>query len=74
MGGPHHNCKGPTLNKEGKPIPRLYSVSELGSFCSVCYTGSTNIPEAHSFGRIAGEDAAELQALGIGFGKVASNS
>ena len=58
MGGPQHNSAGQTLNKEGKPIPRLYSVGELGSFFSLCYTGGTNIPEAHSFGRIAGEHAA----------------
>ena len=64
MGGPQHNGKGQTLNKEGKPIPRLYSVGELGSFFSLCYTGGTNIPEAHSFGRIAGEHAASLKPWG----------
>jgi succinate dehydrogenase/fumarate reductase flavoprotein subunit len=64
MGGPQHNGKGQTLNKEGKPIPRLYSVGELGSFFSLCYTGGTNIPEAHSFGRIAGEHAAALKPWG----------
>jgi succinate dehydrogenase/fumarate reductase flavoprotein subunit len=64
MGGPQHNSKGQTLNKEGKPIPRLYSVGELGSFFSLCYTGGTNIPEAHSFGRIAGEHAAALKPWG----------
>jgi succinate dehydrogenase/fumarate reductase flavoprotein subunit len=64
MGGPQHNGKGQTLNKEGKPIPRLYSVGELGSFFSLCYTGGTNIPEAHTFGRIAGEHAAGLKPWG----------
>jgi succinate dehydrogenase/fumarate reductase flavoprotein subunit len=64
MGGPQHNSKGQTLNKEGKPIPRLYSVGELGSFFSLCYTGGTNIPEAHSFGRIAGEHAAAMKPWG----------
>lgn len=64
MGGPQHNGKGQTLNKEGKPISRLYSVGELGSFFSLCYTGGTNIPEAHSFGRIAGEHAAALKPWG----------
>jgi succinate dehydrogenase/fumarate reductase flavoprotein subunit len=64
MGGPQHNSMGQTLNKDGKPIPRLYSVGELGSFFSLCYTGGTNIPEAHSFGRIAGEHAAALKPWG----------
>jgi succinate dehydrogenase/fumarate reductase flavoprotein subunit len=64
MGGPQHNSKGQTLNKESRPIPRLYSVGELGSFFSLCYTGGTNIPEAHSFGRIAGEHAAALKPWG----------
>jgi hypothetical protein len=39
-------------------------VGELGSFFSLCYTGGTNIPEAHSFGRIAGEHAAALKPWG----------
>jgi succinate dehydrogenase/fumarate reductase flavoprotein subunit len=64
MGGPQHNSKGQTLNREGRPIPRLYSIGELGSFFSLCYTGGTNIPEAHSFGRIAGEHAAALKPWG----------
>ncbi len=64
MGGPQHNGKGQTLNKEGNPIPRLYSVGELGSFFSLCYSGGVNIPEAHSFGRIAGEHAASLAPWG----------
>ena len=64
MGGPQHNGNGQTLNKEGNPIPRLYSVGELGSFFSLCYSGGVNIPEAHSFGRIAGEHAAALAPWG----------
>ena len=64
MGGPQHNGKGQTLNKEGNPIPRLYSVGELGSFFSLCYSGGVNIPEAHSFGRFAGEHAAALAPWG----------
>jgi succinate dehydrogenase/fumarate reductase flavoprotein subunit len=62
MGGPQHNGKGQTLNIEGHPVPRLYTVGELGSFFSLCYPGGINIPEAHSFGRIAGEHAATLKS------------
>lgn len=60
MGGPQHNGKGQTLNTEGKPIPRLYTVGELGSFFSKFYSGGCNIPEAYMFGKIAAEHAAAL--------------
>jgi succinate dehydrogenase/fumarate reductase flavoprotein subunit len=58
QGGPKHNGKAQTLNKDNKPIPRLYTPGELGSFFGFLYPGGSNIPEAISFGRIAGENAA----------------
>jgi succinate dehydrogenase/fumarate reductase flavoprotein subunit len=58
QGGPKHNGKAQTLNKENRPIPRLYSAGELGSFFGFLYPGGSNIPEAIAFGRIAGENAA----------------
>ena len=58
QGGPKHNGKAQTLNKDNKPIPRLYTPGELGSFFGFLYPGGSNIPEAIAFGRIAGENAA----------------
>ena len=58
QGGPKHNGKAQTLDKDNKPIPRLYSPGELGSFFGFLYPGGSNIPEAISFGRIAGLNAA----------------
>jgi succinate dehydrogenase/fumarate reductase flavoprotein subunit len=58
QGGPKHNGKSQTLNKEDKPIPRLYSCGELGSFFGMIYPGGSNLAEAIAFGHIAGENAA----------------
>ena len=57
QGGPKHNGKAQTLDKEDKPIPRLYTPGELGSFFGFLYPGGSNIAEAIAFGRIAGENA-----------------
>jgi succinate dehydrogenase/fumarate reductase flavoprotein subunit len=62
QGGPKHNGKAQTLDKDGKPIPRLYTPGEFGSFFGFLYPGGSNIPEAISFGRIAGEKAAAEKA------------
>jgi succinate dehydrogenase/fumarate reductase flavoprotein subunit len=59
QGGPRHNGKAQKLDKNNKPIPRLYTPGEMGSFFGFLYPGSSNIPEAIAFGRIAGENAAE---------------
>ena len=58
QGGPKHNGKAQTLDKDDKPIPRLYTPGEFGSFFGFLYPGGSNIPEAIAFGRIAGEHAA----------------
>jgi succinate dehydrogenase/fumarate reductase flavoprotein subunit len=58
QGGPKHNTKAQTLDKDDKPIPRLYTPGEFGSFFGFLYPGGSNIPEAIAFGRIAGENAA----------------
>ncbi len=58
QGGPKHNTKAQTLDQDDKPVPRLYSPGELGSFFGFLYPGGSNIPEAIAFGRIAGENAA----------------
>ena len=54
--------KAQTLDKDDKPIPRLYTPGELGSFFGFLYPGGSNIPEAIAFGRIAGEHAAAEKA------------
>ena len=61
QGGPKHNTKAQTLDQDDKPIPRLYSPGEFGSFFGFLYPGGSNIPEAIAFGRIAGENAAALK-------------
>ena len=58
QGGPKHNARAQVLDKNDKPIPRLYAAGELGSFFFPLYEGAGNIPEALAFGRIAGEHAA----------------
>jgi succinate dehydrogenase/fumarate reductase flavoprotein subunit len=58
QGGPKHNTKAQTLDQDNKPIPRLYTPGEFGSFFGFLYPGGSNIPEAIAFGRIAGENAA----------------
>jgi len=58
QGGPKHNGKAQTLDGDNKPIPRLYSPGEFGSFFGFLYPGGSNLPEAIAFGRIAGENAA----------------
>jgi len=64
MGGPQKNGKSQTLDYAGKPIPRLYSPGEFGSFFSLNYAGGVNIPEAHFTGRLAGEHASSLTPWG----------
>jgi succinate dehydrogenase/fumarate reductase flavoprotein subunit len=63
QGGPKHNTKSQTLDQDDKPIPRLYSPGEFGSFFGFLYPGGSNIPEAIAFGRIAGENAAAEKPL-----------
>ena len=62
QGGPKHNGKGQTLDKSNNPIPRLYSVGECGSYFGFIYPGGSNLAEAFSFGRLAGEHASGLTA------------
>ena len=62
QGGPKHNGKAQTLDRDDKPIPRLYTPGELGSFFGFLYPGGSNIAEAIAFGRIAGEHAAAEKA------------
>ncbi len=54
LGGPRRNKKGQILDTDGKPIPRLYSAGELGSFWAF---GGGELGECIASGRIAGENA-----------------
>ncbi len=60
QGGPQHNKYGQTLQFDGRPIPRLYSIGELGSIYGFLYNGGGNVAETCAFGRIAGRHAAAL--------------
>lgn len=60
QGGPKHNANAQVLDKDDKPIPRLYAAGELGSIYFPLYLIGGNLPEALASGRIAGERAAAL--------------
>ncbi len=64
QGGPKHNGRAQVLDRNDKPIPRLYAAGELGSFFFPLYEGGSNLPEAFAFGRIAGENIAALTPWG----------
>jgi succinate dehydrogenase/fumarate reductase flavoprotein subunit len=58
QGGPKRNPKCQVVDPDDKPIPRLYSAGELGSFWGWRYNGGGNNAEAFCTGRIAGRNAA----------------
>jgi len=60
-GGPMRNGKCQTIGHNGKPIPRLYSTGEFGSYNSTAYTIG-GLVQACTTGRIAGREAAGLEA------------
>lgn len=57
QGGPRRDEKARVLDREGKPIPRLYAAGELGSIFGRLYSGN-NLTECIAFGQIAGRNAA----------------
>jgi succinate dehydrogenase/fumarate reductase flavoprotein subunit len=63
MGGPRRDPKARVLNLEGRPIPRLYSAGELGSFQGFLYCGGASMGEPLAVGRIAGRNAAAEEPL-----------
>lgn len=60
-GGIAANAKREVLDWEAKPIPRLYSAGEISSVFKFVYQGGGNLTECIVFGRIAGENAAQLK-------------
>ncbi len=57
QGGPMRNAKCQVLDTAGKPIPRLYSAGELGSFYGQVYQGGGMLTEVIITGQIAGKSA-----------------
>lgn len=58
QGGPRRSARAEVLDKEGQPIPHLYSAGELGGVTPFQYQGGGNMAECLIFGKIAGENAA----------------
>lgn len=59
QGGPVHNARQQVVDAFGEPIPRLYSVGELGSFWAHLYQLTGNLGECLLSGRVAGKEAAQ---------------
>jgi 3-oxosteroid 1-dehydrogenase len=58
QGGPKKNAKAQVIDANGRPIPRLYAVGELGSIFGFLYpTTGGNLCEMIAFGRVAGQNA-----------------
>ncbi len=62
FGGPKRNALAQVVDVFGQAIPRLYSAGELGSVFVQYPQGGANVGECLAFGRIAGEQAAALDA------------
>ena len=62
FGGLKVNSKARVLNSDGETIPGLYAAGETVGIYYRYYTGATSVMRGATFGRIAGRDAARLQA------------
>ena len=58
QGGPVRDETGHIVDRDGNPIPHLYSAGELGAIWSDAYNGGGNLGECTAFGRISGANAA----------------
>ena len=61
QGGPRRNAGCRVIDPYNRPIPRLYSAGELGSFWGWMYNGGGNNAEALCTGQIAGRNAARAK-------------
>jgi len=61
QGGPRRNAKCQVVDPDYRPISRLYSAGELGSFWGWMYNGGGNNAEALCTGQIAGRNAAAAE-------------
>ena len=62
FGGLKVNTNAQVLNSDGEVIPGLYAAGEVVGIYYRYYTGATSVMRGATFGRIAGRDAAQLQA------------
>ncbi|RVU77454.1 MULTISPECIES: FAD-binding protein [Lactobacillus] len=60
QGGPERNTKAEILDVNNQPIPHLYGAGELGGICANQYQGGGNLAECLIWGKIAGEQAANV--------------
>ena len=60
QGGPERNTKAEILDVNNQPIPHLYGAGELGGICANQYQGGGNLAECLIFGKIAGEQVANV--------------
>lgn len=60
QGGPERNTKAEILDVNNNPIPHLYGAGELGGINANQYQGGGNLAECLIFGKIAGEQAANV--------------
>lgn len=60
QGGPKRDGRARILDRNDRPIPRLYGAGELGSFFYPLYEGASNVPEALAFGIVAAREAGGL--------------
>jgi 3-oxosteroid 1-dehydrogenase len=58
QGGAKRNGNAQIVDRDDKPIPRLYGAGEFGSIYGFIYHGSGNVAEAVTVGKLAGENAA----------------
>ena len=58
QGGPRRNANAEVVDRNGEPIPHLYSAGELGGVTAHYYQGGGNVDECLIFGKIAGTNAA----------------
>jgi hypothetical protein len=63
QGGPKRNFKCEIVDPYDKPIPRLYSAGEMGSFWGWMYNGGGNNAECLCTGQIAARNAIAMKAL-----------
>jgi len=60
-----HDQYGRTIDVFNNPIPRLYSIGELGSIFGYLYYGGGNFPEGMVMGQYAGKHATSLPSLAL---------
>lgn len=63
QGGPQRNGKAQIIGQDGKPISHLFGAGELGGITANLYQGAGNLAECLIFGKIAGENVSETDAL-----------